>query len=98
MLTYTLQKILPDSIYLKYYYRKRMGKKLNLRNPITFNEKLQYLKIHDRNPAYITIVDKIEAKQYVAGIIGKQYIIPTIGVWDNVDDISFDDLPDEFVL
>lgn len=98
MIKYTLMKLLPDIVYLKYYYKKRMGKKLNLRYPTTFNEKLQYLKLYDRDPRYIKMVDKIEAKKYVAEIIGESYIIPTIGEWDNPEDISMESLPNEFVL
>nr|WP_301183545.1 ATP-grasp fold amidoligase family protein [Limosilactobacillus fermentum] len=75
-----------------------MGKPLNLDNPQTFNEKLQWLKIHNRKPEYTTMVDKYAAKQYVADKIGSQYIIPTLGVWDHFDDIDFDALPDQFVL
>lgn len=75
-----------------------MKKRLNLSNPKTFNEKLQYLKLHDRNPEYIKMVDKIEAKKYVAEKIGEEHIIPILGVWDDPYDIDFDKLPDKFVL
>ena len=87
-----------DKAFLKLAYRMKMGKKLNLENPQTFNEKLQWLKIHDRNPEYTRMVDKYEAKKYVAERIGEQYIIPTLGVWDSFDEIDFDALPDQFVL
>lgn len=70
----------------------------NLRNPKTFSEKIQWLKLYDRKHIYSTMVDKYEAKKYVASIIGEEYIIPTIGVWGNPDDIDFDTLPDRFVL
>ncbi len=90
--------MIPDSIYLRYRYRKIMGKSLNLNNPQTFNEKLQWLKLYDRKPIYTTLVDKYEVKPYVAGLIGEQYIIPTLGVWEHFDDIDFDKLPDQFVL
>ena len=89
---------IPDEPYLKIMYRLRMGKKLNLNDPQTFNEKLQWLKLHDRNPLYTTMVDNYEAKKYVASIIGDDYIIPTIGVWDKFDDIDFNTLPNQFVL
>lgn len=95
---YELSKILPDSIYLKLFYKMIMGKSLDLKNPQTFNEKIQWLKLYDRKPIYTTMVDKIAAKSYVAAILGKQYIIPTLGVWDNFDDIDFDKLPNQFVL
>lgn len=83
-------------IYLEYY--ACMGKCLSLKNPITFNEKLQWLKLNDRNPLYTKMVDKVAAKEYVANIIGERYIIPTLGVWDKPEDIDFDKLPDQFVL
>lgn len=75
-----------------------MGKELDLNNPETFNEKLQWLKIHNRNPLYTTMVDKYAVKKYVADKIGEKYIIPTLGVWDNVEDIAFNKLPKQFVL
>ena len=87
-----------DETYLKIAFRSLMGKKLALQNPQTFNEKLQWLKLYDRKPIYTTMVDKYEAKKYVAGIIGEQYIIPTLGVWDKFEDIDFDRLPKQFVL
>lgn len=87
-----------DEKYLKRLYRIKMGKELDLENPQTFNEKLQWLKIHDRKPIYTTMVDKYEAKKYVASIIGEEYIIPTLGVWERFDDIDFDALPNQFVL
>lgn len=87
-----------DESYLKFVYRVALGKKLNLENPKTFNEKLQWLKLHNRKDIYISMVDKYEAKKYVADRIGDEYIIPTLGVWDNFDRIDFDSLPDQFVL
>lgn len=87
-----------DKAYLKLRYNCIMGKKLNLDNPVTYNEKLQWLKLYDRKPEYTKMVDKYEAKKYVADIIGEEYIIPTLGVWDNVNDIDFDALPNQFVL
>lgn len=93
-----LFKWMDDEIYLRFFYRIVMEKKLNLDNPQTFNEKLQWLKIHDRKDIYTTMVDKYEAKQYVAEQIGEKYIIPTLGIWDSFDDIDFDSLPDQFVL
>lgn len=90
--------ILPDKMYvqIKYYLRKR--KPLNLRQPKTFNEKLLWLKLYDHNPEYTTMVDKYEAKQYVSDRIGKEHIIPTLGVWNCFDDIDFETLPEQFVL
>ena len=71
---------------------------MDIDNPTTFNEKLQWLKLHDRKPEYTQMVDKYEAKKYVAEKIGEQYIIPTLGVWDKFDEIDFDSLPNQFVL
>jgi len=93
-----IKKIIPDSLFLRLKYRQKMGRSLHLRNPKTFNEKIQWLKIHDHNPEYIKMVDKYEVKKYVAEKIGKQYIIPTYGVWDRFEDIDFDSLPERFVL
>ena len=87
-----------DERYLKMVYRVTLGKKLNLNPPVTFNEKLQWLKLHDRRPEYTEMVDKYEAKKYVADRIGEEYIIPTLGVWNHFDEIDFDKLPNQFVL
>ena len=91
-------KSLSDKTYICIKFRSAFGRKLNLDSPRTFNEKLQWLKLYDRKPIYTTMVDKIEAKRYVASIIGEEYIIPTLGVWERFDDINFDLLPNEFVL
>lgn len=90
--------IWPDKLYLQMLFRLRMGKKLNLKDPQTFNEKLQWLKLNDRNPEYTIMVDKIEAKKWVAKRIGENHIIPTLGVWDKAEDIDFNMLPNQFVL
>ena len=71
---------------------------MNWKNPKTFNEKLQWLKLYNRNPEYTLIVDKFSAKDYVKSVIGEQYVIPTLGVWNTVQDIEWDKLPDRFVL
>lgn len=91
-------RFLPDKIYIKLYYFCRFGCLCNLKNPKTYNEKLNWLKLYDRNSNYIKMVDKYEAKEYVAEIIGNEYIIPTLGVWNQFDDIDFSLLPDKFVL
>lgn len=91
-------KGMSDEKYLKMIFKDNMGYPLDLENPKTFNEKLQWLKLYDRKPVYTTMVDKYEAKKYVADIIGEEYIIPTLGVWDSFDDIDFDKLPEQFVL
>lgn len=91
-------KWIPDELYLRICYRAVFGKKLNLNNPRTFNEKLQWLKLHDHNPLYTIMADKAEVKKYVSEKIGQEYIIPTIGVWERFEDIDFSKLPDKFVL
>lgn len=91
-------RFVPDKWYVKLEYRCLMGKRLDLKNPQTFNEKLQWLKIYDRRPEYTTMVDKYAVKQYVADRIGAEYIIPTLGVWDRPELIEWDGLPDKFVL
>ena len=87
-----------DSEYLKKIFVVRCGYELDLTSPRSYNEKLQWLKLHDRNPEYSKMVNKYEVKEYVADKIGENYIIPTLGVWDNFDDIDFNSLPDQFVL
>lgn len=90
--------LIPDSIWIRVQFRRKVGFWPNLKKPKTFNEKLQWLKLHDRNPLYTKLVDKYEVKKYVAEQIGSEYLIPTLGVWDKFDDIDFDKLPDQFVL
>ena len=89
---------LPDATYLKLLYLFKMGHRLDLKNPQTFTEKLQWLKIYNRKPEYTKMVDKYAVKEYVANIIGEEYIIPTLGVWDKPEDIDWDSLPNQFVL
>ena len=89
---------LSDKEFLCRKFHAKLGYDLDLNNPQTFNEKIQWLKLYDRKPLYITMVDKYAVKDYVASVIGEQYIIPTLGVWDNFDDIDFDSLPNQFVL
>ena len=90
--------LLSDEAYLKALFRLKMGYKLNLKHPKTYSEKLMWLKLHDHKPEYTTLVDKCAVKQHVAGIIGEQYVIPTIGVWDRPEEIDWDSLPKQFVL
>lgn len=89
---------LPDDEYLKRVFKSRVGYDLNLSNPITFNEKIQWLKLHDRNPEYVKLVDKKEVKEWVAKVVGSEYVIPTLGCWDSFEEIGFDELPNRFVL
>lgn len=94
----SLSKIIPDKLYLSLVYYKHFGHFPNFRNPQTFNEKIQWLKLYDRNPEYTKMVDKYAVKKYIAETIGSQYVIPTLGVWDRFEDIDFDKLPNRFVL
>ena len=93
-----LWNTMPDKEYLEKLFKLRMGYELDLENPKTFNEKMQWLKLYDRRPEYTTIVDKCAVKKWVADRIGEEYIIPTLGEWDSPDEIDFDSLPDQFVL
>ncbi len=81
---------------MQYFYH--FHRFANLKNPQLFNEKLQWLKLHDRNPLYTTLVDKYAVKKWVADKIGEQYVIPTLGVWEKAEDIDFEKLPNQFVL
>ena len=95
---FVLSPMLSDESYVKLQYLISMGKILNLKHPRTFNEKIQWLKLYDRHPEYTKMVDKLAAKEYVAGIIGKDYIIPTLAVYNSAEDIDFNALPNQFVL
>lgn len=90
--------ILDDEQYLRVLYHLTFRKKLNLESPTTFSEKLQWLKLNDRQPSYTQVVDKLAAKQWAAEIIGKEHTVVTLGVWDRFDEINFADLPNQFVL
>lgn len=89
---------LSDKLYVQTIWRMVMGYKLDLDHPQTFNEKLQWLKLYDHNPLYTTLVDKYRVKDWVAALIGKEHIIPTLAVYDSVDEIDLNKLPDQFVL
>lgn len=91
-------KFIPDKLYLKIMYKAFHGKKLNLENPKAFTEKLQWLKLYDRNPKYTEMTDKYAVRGYVKDKIGEEYLIPLIGVYDSFDDIDFDSLPKKFVM
>lgn len=94
----SIGKLLTDKQYLCIMNHMLLHKKLNLQNPKTFNEKIQWLKLYDRNPKYTMMVDKYEVKKYVQKLVGSEYIIPTLGVWDSFENIEFDSLPEQFVL
>ena len=88
----------PDKPFIKLKYWAIFGKPLNLKDPKTFNEKMQWLKLYDRRPEYAILQDKYRAREYVAAKIGEERLIPLLGVWERAEDIDFDALPDEFVL
>ena len=87
-----------DQKFLDLCFDYYLGKKINWKNPQTYNEKLQWLKIYDRQDRYTKMVDKYEAKEYVKNIIGEEYIIPTIGIYDKFENIDFEKLPQQFVM
>lgn len=87
-----------EELHLKILFYLHMGRKLDLKNPKTLNEKMQWLKLYDRRPEYKCMVNKITAKDYAAKMLGSEYVVPLLGVWDKPEDIDFDSLPDKFVL
>ena len=89
---------MPDKPYLQIFYYAEFGKFIDFKNPKTFNEKLNWLKLYYRRSDLITLVDKYEVKKYIADKIGEQYVIPTLGVWDKFEDINFNEFPNQFVL
>ena len=98
LLRFIKPELIPDRMFLKYQYHFVFGEKLNLKHPKKFNEKLQWLKLYDRNPLYTTLVDKYAVKKWVADRIGNEYVIPTLAVYDNAEQIDLKELPDRFVL
>lgn len=95
---FILKLISSDEKFIKIKYKLEFDEELDLNHPITFNQKLQWLKLNDRKDIYTTMADKFEAKDYVAGKIGKEYIIPNLGVFESFDEIDFDKLPNTFVI
>ena len=93
-----MSRYLPDKLYLSLKFYKEFRRFPDWKNPKTYSEKLQWLKLYDRNPEYTKMVDKYAVKKYVADIIGEEYVIPTLGVWDRPEDIEWDKLPSQFVL
>ncbi|WP_372663125.1 ATP-grasp fold amidoligase family protein [Cohnella sp.] len=87
-----------DEIHLQFMYWVRIGKRLNLNKPKSFNEKLQWLKLYDRNPIYTQLVDKYEVRRYITNVIGEKYLIPLLGVYNDFDEIDIEKLPEAFVL
>ena len=87
-----------DEKFLKIRFKRCLNKELDLENPKTFNEKLQWLKLYDRNPKYTEMVDKYSVKEYITKLIGKEYVIPTLGIYNTFEEIDFEKLPNQFVL
>src|SRR5690554_4775947 len=98
LLNFKLFRLIPDKTYLKIKYRLKMKKKLNIRNPQTFNEKLQWLKIYDRKPNYKYLVDKYKVREHIKNTIGGKYLIPLLEVNVNFEKIDFKSLLDKLVL
>lgn len=92
------QKEMPDKLYLQLTYQWKMGAKLNLDHPATFNEKLNWLKLYDRKPEYTNMADKYAVREIVKRKIGEQYLIPLLGVYDSPNEIDYSNLPEQFVL
>lgn len=91
-------RFMSDRANIRLFYRLEKGKRLDLKHPTTFNEKLQWLKIFDHNPNHSLMVDKIKAKTMIKHMIGEDFIVPILGVWNNASQIDFNELPDKFVL
>ncbi len=97
-IAYQISKIIPDKLYLQMMYYKHFHKFIDFKNPKTFNEKINWLKLYDRRPEYTQMVDKYTVREYIAERLGEEYLIPLLGVWDDPHDIDFDALPNQFVL
>lgn len=93
-----LFRFVPDKLYLKLVYRMKTGRKLNLKNPKGFNEKLQWLKLYDKHPEYTDFADKVKVREHIKSVLGEGYTFPLLGTWNSIDDIDFSTLPDRFVL
>ena len=93
-----ISKLLPDKLYLSLLYYVRFRKWINWKNPKTFNEKIQWLKIYDRKYIYTEFADKVAVKDHIEVILGKDILVPTLGVFEKIDDIDFSLLPDKFVM
>lgn len=95
---FKFSKWIPDKLYISIQNRIMLGKAVDWHNPQLFSDKVQYLKLYNRIPLYTALVDKVVVKEYVAGLIGKQYIIPTLGVYTKAEEIDWNALPEQFVL
>lgn len=91
-------RFVPDKLYLQMFYLATTGKLINFKNPVGYNEKLQWLKIHDKHPEYGPLVDKLAVRNHIEKVLGKEYLFPLLGYWDSFDAIDFSSLPEQFVL
>lgn len=91
-------RLVPDKVFVKIKHYIKTQERINLKNPKTFNEKIHWLKLNDRNPEYTQMVDKVAVRDLVEKTIGEEYLIPKLGVYESYDDIDFDALPNQFVL
>ncbi len=98
LLKHRIARLLPDSLFLSLKYRMKNGQKGHIQKPLTYNEKLQWQKLHDRNPLYPQIVDKYSVRSHVASLIGESHLVPLVGVYDSASAITPDSLPDRFVI
>lgn len=98
LLTKNAARISDDRKYIQWKYWLMFGKKCDLDNPKTFQEKLQWIKLNDRKPIYHQMVDKYDAKRFIAERVGEEYVIPTLGIWDRFEDVDFDSLPNQFII
>ena len=89
---------LSDETVVRLHYRIYIKKSLDLKNPTSFNAKIQWLKLYDRNSTYVKMADMVAVRDHIARTVGSEYLIPIIGVWKDVKQIKLDDLPDQFVL
>lgn len=95
---YLFGRIMPDKLYIQMMYQVKLGRRCNLKAPLTFNEKLNWLKLYDRRDKYTRMADKYEVRAYIKETLGEEYLIPLLGVWSRVEDIDLSGLPDQFVL
>lgn len=93
-----IERIYPDKKYLSVIFKRRLGYQMDWKNPVSFNQKLQWMKLYDRNPLYSQYADKIAVRDFVAETIGERYLIPALGIYEKADEIDFNSLPDRFVL
>lgn len=97
-IAYKVTSFLPDELFIKLKFKRHMGYWPNLKNPVTYNEKLQWMKLNYHNPEEAILVDKHYVRKYVSNVVGSQILIPEIGVWKRAEDIDFNTLPSQFVL